>query len=108
MKRFAESEVELDLAIKKFHNLATARHLYGEFVRLGAHNTFVELLMHENADISIDVIKVIKELLEEDDEDEEAIDDMDSLINAFVLRSFMLILAKKWMYKDDCIKLKTI
>jgi hypothetical protein len=37
--RFLESEVDLDVAIKELHVLATAPGLYGDFVKLNAVRT---------------------------------------------------------------------
>ena len=43
-----ESEMDLDEDLKKFQMLATAPHLYADFVTLNAVASIVGLLAHEN------------------------------------------------------------
>eukprot|EP00026_Physarum_polycephalum_P001295 Phypoly_transcript_01296.p2 GENE.Phypoly_transcript_01296~~Phypoly_transcript_01296.p2 ORF type:complete len:521 (-),score=104.86 Phypoly_transcript_01296:150-1712(-) len=74
-EKFMDSEVDLDEEIKKMHIIATAPSLYAELVKLNSVPSMVALLGHENADISIDIIDLLHELLdvdaEEGEEDEE-------------------------------------
>ncbi|KAG8949257.1 hypothetical protein FRC04_008859 [Tulasnella sp. 424] len=75
--KFIDSEADLDAAIKSLLPLSQAPMLaYPELVRSGTVIKLVELLTHENVDIVIDVVELIKELTDEDvgneaDEDEE-------------------------------------
>jgi len=66
--KFMASEADLDSAIKELSVLAEHSELYGEFVKLGCMASLVSLLAHENADIAIDAIQIISELLDEDTE----------------------------------------
>lgn len=76
--KFIDSEADLDLAIKALMPLAQVPALaYSEIVKTGTITMLVGLLSHENMDIVIDVVEVIRELTDEDvggeaDEDEEA------------------------------------
>lgn len=76
--KFLESEVDLDVAIKELHVLATAPGLYGDFVKLNAVRTLVSLLQHENNDIMVDTINLLHELTQSNEgaadeaEDEES------------------------------------
>ena len=60
---------------------------YPELVRSGTATKLVELLTHENADIVIDIVEVLKELTDEDvgneaDDDEDDEEDMGGNENA--------------------------
>lgn len=75
--RFIDSEADLDVAIKSLLPLSQAPALaYPELVKSGTVVKLVELLTHENVDIVIDVVEVLKELTDEDvgneGEDDEA------------------------------------
>jgi len=50
--KFVESEVDLDDAIKQCGLCAAAPELYGELARLGGVSSIVNLVAHENADVS--------------------------------------------------------
>jgi beta-catenin-like protein 1 len=75
--KFIDSEADLDVAIKALMPLSQAPTLaYPEIVKAGTVTMLVGLLSHENMDIVIDVVEVIRELTDEDvggeaDEDEE-------------------------------------
>lgn len=74
--KFLESEVELHTAIQSFEVVSTAPELYGELVKLGTVKTIVDLLGHENSDITVAAVGLIQELTSTDaleDEDESAI-----------------------------------
>src|SRR5437763_2064218 len=66
------SEADLDAEIKALSILAQHTELYPEFAKLGCVGTLVSLLTHENTDIAIDTIGVLRELTDEDVEAEEA------------------------------------
>ncbi|KAL6049631.1 Beta-catenin-like protein 1 [Balamuthia mandrillaris] len=65
-ERFMESEVDLDEALKELHVLATAPELYADFVKLNAVASLLGLLLHDNHDIAIDAVELLKELTEPD------------------------------------------
>eukprot|EP01125_Pyxidicula_operculata_P011017 TRINITY_DN360_c10_g3_i2.p1 TRINITY_DN360_c10_g3~~TRINITY_DN360_c10_g3_i2.p1 ORF type:complete len:457 (+),score=127.17 TRINITY_DN360_c10_g3_i2:308-1678(+) len=48
------------------HVIATAPHLYSEFVQLKAHDSIMSLLIHENTDITVDAIDLIREMIDSD------------------------------------------
>ncbi len=66
LSRFVESEVDLDEEIKKLHVLATAPELYPELVKHDSIVSLLQLLGHENSDISVSVCSLLHELTEID------------------------------------------
>jgi beta-catenin-like protein 1 len=65
--KFIDSEADLDVAIKALMPLSQVPALaYPEIVKTGTITMLVGLLSHENMDIVIDVVEVIRELTEED------------------------------------------
>jgi beta-catenin-like protein 1 len=72
MSRFMVSEADLDAEIKALSILAEHPELYPEFAKLGCVGSLVSLLAHENTDIAIDAIEVLRELTDEDVEAEES------------------------------------
>ncbi|KAI5124831.1 hypothetical protein M0805_005461 [Coniferiporia weirii] len=74
--KFIDSEADLDSSIKSLLPLAQEPILaYPELVKSGAVLKLIGLMSHENADIMIDVVQLIHELVDEDagaeNEDEE-------------------------------------
>lgn len=121
-----DSEVDLDVAIKELHVLATAPSLYADFVKLNSVRTVgrvtyflslwesvwlwsihsllclpfarqVSLLQHENNDILVDAINLIYELTQSNEAVNEE-DDNAALIfhQTFVVRSLVSI-SQEWM-----------
>lgn len=64
--KFMDSEMALNEAVGTLHAAATAPHLYPMFIKQGAIKTLSELLTHENTDITISVIHLLRELTEPD------------------------------------------
>eukprot|EP01126_Amoeba_proteus_P034766 TRINITY_DN3477_c0_g2_i3.p1 TRINITY_DN3477_c0_g2~~TRINITY_DN3477_c0_g2_i3.p1 ORF type:complete len:316 (-),score=74.03 TRINITY_DN3477_c0_g2_i3:598-1545(-) len=64
--KFVETEVDLDEEIKKLHAITSAPHLYEELISLKAHVTILGLLIHDNTDIVVDAVELIKELTDTD------------------------------------------
>lgn len=65
--RFIESEADLDAGLKQFLPLTQNPPMfYPELVKAGATALLANLLSHENTDIAIDVIEIIRELTDED------------------------------------------
>lgn len=84
------SEADLDADVKALSILAEHPELYEEFAKLGCVASLVSLLSHENTDIAIDAIEIIKELTDEDVEAEQA--QWDALVDALVrIQPFSLI-----------------
>lgn len=65
-QKFLGSEADLDAEIKGLSILSEHTELYEEFAKLGCVGSLVSLLAHENADIAIDAIEIIAELIDED------------------------------------------
>jgi beta-catenin-like protein 1 len=89
--KFVESEVDLDDEIKKLHVLATAPELYPELVKLNAHMSILELLQHENSDITVDAIDLVNDLLDPDMLSE-SLAEADLLVNKLVENGFLELL----------------
>jgi len=68
--KFMDSELVLNQAISSLHAAATAPQLYPMFIKQGAIKTLSELLTHENTDITISVIHLLRELTEPDSIDD--------------------------------------
>ena len=66
-ERFMDSELELYQELKRLHALATAPELYPTFVRTRCVPSLLGLLAHENSDISIDVVDLLREMAESED-----------------------------------------
>ncbi|RDI86181.1 hypothetical protein Vi05172_g3900 [Venturia inaequalis] len=64
--KFMASEADLDADIKTLSILSEHPELYPEFSKLGCVHSLISLLAHENADIAIDAIEIIAELIDED------------------------------------------
>ncbi|ODN75598.1 hypothetical protein L202_06717 [Cryptococcus amylolentus CBS 6039] len=70
--KFIESEADLDTSLKSFLPLTQNPPLfYPELVRAGIIPILSGLLAHENTDIAVDVVEVIRELTDEDVGEEE-------------------------------------
>ncbi|KAL1140811.1 hypothetical protein AAG570_000739 [Ranatra chinensis] len=65
-EKFMESEVELHEAIQELHAVATVPDLYPIMVELNAIPSLLELLSHENTDISVAVVDLLQELTDVD------------------------------------------
>jgi peptidyl-prolyl isomerase F (cyclophilin D) len=89
--KFAESEIDLDDEIKKLHSLATAPELYPELVKCSAHRSMLELLKHENVDISIDLIDLLHDLFDPEMLDE-AMEEAHVLVEALLAEDFLPLL----------------
>jgi hypothetical protein len=73
--RFIDSEADLDAAIKTLLPMAQAASIsYPEFISSGATATLTGLLSHENLDIVMDTVEVIKEFTDDDIEEEQELD----------------------------------
>ncbi|KAF9433296.1 hypothetical protein BGZ76_009636 [Entomortierella beljakovae] len=64
--KFIESETDLDEEIKRLVALTQAPQHYSVLVELGTVSSILSLLSHENPDISIDTIELLKELTDEE------------------------------------------
>ena len=73
------------------HALATAPELYPVLVKSNAHQSLLELLKHENADIAIDLIDLFHDLFDPEMLDDAA-DEADVLIEALLAQDFLPLL----------------
>jgi len=64
--KFVESEVDLHDHLGELQGIASVPELYPTFVRLGVVPQLLQLLSHENVDISVDVVDLLHELLDTD------------------------------------------
>jgi beta-catenin-like protein 1 len=91
--KIVDSEVDLDEEIKKLHALATAPHLYKDFIELKAHESVMGLLIHENTDITCDAIELLKELTESDENSPDSIDSVKLLVDTMISNQILELLA---------------
>ncbi|EPZ34350.1 DUF1716-domain-containing protein [Rozella allomycis CSF55] len=91
-QKFLDSESALDSAIKKLTVFASSPQNLPDLINLNTVETMLGLLTHENSDISVSIIDLFNEILDEDsygDQDEETITIfVEGLINAHALRLF--------------------
>ena len=64
--KFMASEADLDAQIKEMSILSEHAELYKQFAEIGCVDSLVGLLAHENADVAIDAVQAIGELIDED------------------------------------------
>lgn len=58
--RFMESEVELHETIQELHAVATVPDLYPVLVQQQAVTSLLDLLSHENTDISVTIVDLLQ------------------------------------------------
>lgn len=88
MKRFMDSEADLDEEIKHMMSASTTPQLYPKLIELDTVKSILSLLTHENTDISIACIDLINELTDEDvlgEIDEEGEAGLRALVNDLVI-----------------------
>ncbi|KAJ0462638.1 putative beta-catenin-like protein [Helianthus annuus] len=91
-EKFADSEVELHEEIEKLKILAGAPELYPDLVNLNVIPSILDLLVHDNTDIAIDVVGLLQDLTDEDvldENDEFGVVLVDCLIENNVLESLV-------------------
>ncbi|KAF9354992.1 hypothetical protein BGX34_010705 [Mortierella sp. NVP85] len=65
-QKFMESETDLDEEIKRLMAMTQAPQYYPVLVELGTVNSILSLLSHENPEITIDAVELLKELTDEE------------------------------------------
>jgi beta-catenin-like protein 1 len=98
-QKFMGSEADLDAAIKDLSILSEHSELYEEFAKLGCVSSLVSVIAHENADISIDAIEIINELVDEDVEASEK--QWDALVNAALEADLLNLLIQNFERLDE-------
>ncbi|KAI9093079.1 Catenin-beta-like protein [Phlyctochytrium arcticum] len=85
--KFIDSEADLDEEIKHMLAACAAPELYPSLVELGTHITLLGLLAHENTDISIAAVELLKELTDDElveEATEEAEEGIKVLVRALI------------------------
>ncbi|KAJ3114576.1 hypothetical protein HDU96_001946 [Phlyctochytrium bullatum] len=96
--KFIDSEADLDDEINALAKISAAPNLYPQLVELGVVSSIMSLLSHENTDIAISAINLIRELTDEDiigDEGDESDEDgMKALVKAFIDEQLLELLSQ--------------
>jgi beta-catenin-like protein 1 len=103
-EKFMESEIELDEEIKNFKELATQPELYIHFIKLEGLNSLLSLLTHDNSDIWLEVIEVLREMTDPSSvlENKESIILIEELIKENILQRLInLMMNLNDTKKDD-------
>ena len=59
-EKFMQSEILLDEQIKALASVAASPHLYPVLVKLGTISSLLQLLAHENVDLTVDVVSLVR------------------------------------------------
>ncbi|XP_014244057.1 beta-catenin-like protein 1 isoform X2 [Cimex lectularius] len=102
-ERFMESEVELHEAIQELHAIATVPDLYPVMVELNAISSLLELLSHENTDISVAVVNLLQELSDVDILNESA-EGADALVEELLKHQITSLLLHNLQRLDENVK----
>ncbi|KAK3606705.1 hypothetical protein CHS0354_013548 [Potamilus streckersoni] len=102
-EKFMESELELNDVVQEMHVIATVPELYHILVELNTIQSLLQLLIHENTDISIAVVDLIQELTDVDTltESEEG---ATALIDALLEGQVVALLVQNMDRLDDGVK----
>ena len=102
-EKFMDSEVELNAIIHQMHVIATVPELYHILVDLNSIKSLLQLLSHENTDISIAIIDLLQELTDIDaltDSEEGA----EVLIEALIEGQVIALLVQNMDRFDESVK----
>ncbi|KAI9806393.1 MAG: hypothetical protein M1833_003580 [Piccolia ochrophora] len=97
--KFMGSEADLDTEIKALSILSEHPELYEDFAKLGCVSSLVNLLSHENTDISIGALEIISELTDEDVEAQQP--QWDSLVDAMLDADVLNLLTQNFARFDE-------
>ncbi|KAI0984360.1 hypothetical protein GJ496_004805 [Pomphorhynchus laevis] len=92
--KFMQSEIELNDSIQEFSAVATKPELYSSLVEFGTLQLLINLVSHENTDISVTVIKILQELTDVEFENESSICLIDALVDLQCLSNLILCLKR--------------
>ncbi|MCJ1311084.1 hypothetical protein MMC25_004754 [Agyrium rufum] len=98
-EKFIESEADLDADMKSLSILSEHPELYAGFAELGCIGSLVSLLAHENADIAIDAIEIIGELIDEDVDAD--VDQWNAIVDAMLEADLLDLLAQSLARFDE-------
>ncbi|VEN59232.1 unnamed protein product [Callosobruchus maculatus] len=102
-ERFMDSEVELHEILQEMRVLATAPDYYPLLVRLQVIPSLLELLAHDNTDISVATVELIQELTDVDilNESEEG---AEALLEALLDHQIIALLVQNLERLDESVK----
>lgn len=102
-EKFMESEVELHSMIEELKAVATVPDLYPILVDLNAIPSLLELLAHQNTDISVAVVDLLQELTDVDILHESA-DGADTMIESLRKQQISALLVQNLDRLDESVK----
>lgn len=102
-EKFMESEVELHDIIHQLHGIATVPDLYPLMIQLNAIPSLLDLLSHQNTDISVAMINLLQELSDVDILNESK-EGADSLIEALRKQQICALLVQNLDRLDESVK----
>lgn len=102
-EKFMESEVELHEAIQELHAVATVPDLYPVLVQQQAVTSLLDLLSHENTDISVTIVDLLQELTDIDIM-HESNDGANILIKALFDHNICALLVQNLERLDETVK----
>ncbi|XP_053695176.1 beta-catenin-like protein 1 [Sabethes cyaneus] len=102
-EKFMESEIELNDVIQELRSVATVPDLYPLLVELNGISSLLELLSHQNTDISVAVVDLIQELTDVDIL-HESMDGAETLIEALRNQQAAGLLVQNLERLDESVK----
>lgn len=102
-EKFMESEIELNDVLQELHSVATVPDLYPLLVELNGVSSLLELLSHQNTDISVAVVDLIQELTDVDIL-HESLDGAETLIEALRNQQAAGLLVQNLERLDETVK----
>mmetsp|Transcript_17465 Transcript_17465/g.26179 ORF Transcript_17465/g.26179 Transcript_17465/m.26179 type:complete len:589 (+) Transcript_17465:75-1841(+) len=102
--KFMDSEVKVNTLLQELHGLAANPELFPEFIRLKGIPPMIGLLSHENTDIAIEVVDLLKELTEPEIANEsEGLYDLlvDELVKNDMIKSLVINLERLDEKEDE-------
>lgn len=102
-EKFLDSEVELNDTVQEMHIIATTPELYHIVVELNTVQSLLQLLSHDNTDISIAAVDLLQEMtdVETDDDNEDAIN---AFFDALLEAQLIALLIQNMDRLDESIK----
>ncbi|XP_052822052.1 beta-catenin-like protein 1 isoform X1 [Octopus bimaculoides] len=102
-EKFMESEMELNDVLHEMHVVATVPALYHVLVELNTVQSLLQLLTHDNTDISIAVVDLIQELTDVDTLNESE-DGATALVDALLDGQIVALLVQNLERLDETVK----
>ncbi|KAK7504727.1 hypothetical protein BaRGS_00004213 [Batillaria attramentaria] len=102
-EKFMESELELNDMLQQMHVIATVPDLYHVLVELHTVRSLLQLLSHENTDISIAVVDLMQELTDVDTLNESE-EDAAALVDAMLEGQITAMLVQNLERLDETVK----